>query len=664
MKKKNKIVLLIFLILVILSLFFLFLFLSKDKNRLNLQEKQWIENNKNNVIDISVINNVPGLTYGGKGIIFDYIDYASKETNLTINPVATIETNNSKPYSFSLVDKVTKDDILVYTDNYVLISKDSNRYSNISSIKNKKIGILTKDLNVFNDLLDTSNVITPFNTLDELKASADIDSSIVLKSSSTEYLITNDLNINYQFDISKYYVLRLKGDKEFNSILKKYYLKWHNKYQKSYNENLLKDYYNIANVDTASQTSLKSKSYTYGFVINGIYDYYKSRKFTGINNIIMKNFSEFAGVNIKYKNYNDNASLIENFNKNNLDIIFGNTNLNITTKHTETTNSIKSRLVLISSIDKRVSINSLDELQGKTIYVVKGSKIETYLKNNNVKVKTFVNLEREIKNIKDKLIVLELDNYDFYKTRQLKNCKIDYVLDEIDYNYIVKNGEPLSKLFNFYLNYINIEQLVNDNYHSIAYKTIDYTLILFIILVIIIVIMIMRILNRLKRVVKKIKENNKNILTKEDKIKFIDQLTSLKNRAYLNSKVEQWDESEIYPQCVVIVDLNNVSYINDNYGREEGDNLIRQAANILIQSQLPNTEIIRTDGNEFLIYAVGYKEKDIVTYLRNISKLLKKLDHGFGASLGYSMIIDEIKTFDDAVNEATIDMRQNKKEQK
>ena len=125
-----------------------------------------------------------------------------------------------------------------------------------------------------------------------------------------------------------------------------------------------------------------------------------------------------------------------------------------------------------------------------------------------------------------------------------------------------------------------------------------------------------------------------------------------------------WDESEAYPQCVIVVDLNNIAYINDNYGREEGDKVIRQAANVLIQNQIPNSEIIRTDGNEFLIYSVGYKEKDIVTYLRKISKELKHIDYGYGAAYGYSMIVDEIKTLDDAINEATLDMKQGKEDSK
>ena len=139
-------------------------------------------------------------------------------------------------------------------------------------------------------------------------------------------------------------------------------------------------------------------------------------------------------------------------------------------------------------------------------------------------------------------------------------------------------------------------------------------------------------------------------------------LTSLKNRNYLNDYMDRWDSSEIYPQSIVIVDLNNVAYINDNYGHEEGDNVIKSAANILINTQMENTEIIRTNGNEFLIYLVEYDEKQVLTYIRKLNKEFKDLEHGFGAAIGYSMINDGIKTIDDAINEATLDMRNNKEE--
>ena len=137
-------------------------------------------------------------------------------------------------------------------------------------------------------------------------------------------------------------------------------------------------------------------------------------------------------------------------------------------------------------------------------------------------------------------------------------------------------------------------------------------------------------------------------------------LTSLKNRNYLNSHMSEWNDNKVYPQAIVVIDLNNIKYINDNYGYEEGDSVIGMAANILINTQLENTDIIRTDGNEFLVYMVGYDDKKVIAYIRKLYKELQQLPHEFGAALGYSMIEDDIKTIDDAINEATLDMRKNK----
>ena len=62
------------------------------------------------------------------------------------------------------------------------------------------------------------------------------------------------------------------------------------------------------------------------------------------------------------------------------------------------------------------------------------------------------------------------------------------------------------------------------------------------------------------------------------------------------------------------------------------------------------------------MFTIGHDEKTVVTYMRKLNKEFKELSHGFGAAVGYSMINDEIKTVDDAINEATIDMRSNKEE--
>ena len=181
-----------------------------------------------------------------------------------------------------------------------------------------------------------------------------------------------------------------------------------------------------------------------------------------------------------------------------------------------------------------------------------------------------------------------------------------------------------------------------------------YLMIVTIIIIPIIVLFVLLALSRTRK--------NSKLLHKEDVLKYNDMLTSLKNRNYLRAHIDEWDDMKITPRTIIIADLNNLKYINDNYGQEEGNILIKKAAAVLINTQIEKSEIIRTDGNEFLIYLIGYNKTQINTYINKLSREFEKLPHGFGAAIGYSMIEDEIKTIDDAINEASIEMRMDKEQ--
>ena len=151
-------------------------------------------------------------------------------------------------------------------------------------------------------------------------------------------------------------------------------------------------------------------------------------------------------------------------------------------------------------------------------------------------------------------------------------------------------------------------------------------------------------------------------IKKEDKLLYIDVMTNLKNRNYLNDNIEYWSENKVYPQAILILDLNQIKDLNDKYGHEEGDKQIKAAANVLIKTQRENSEIMRTDGNEFMVYLVGYEEKIILSYIHKLTRELNlSLPYkNYGASLGYAMIENELNTIDDAINDATNRMRANK----
>ena len=233
-----------------------------------------------------------------------------------------------------------------------------------------------------------------------------------------------------------------------------------------------------------------------------------------------------------------------------------------------------------------------------------------------------------------------------------------------DYKFMVKNNnEAFFDLFNYIINTNSYYNYRNSGIENLRLSLIKdstleqiYTLVLIIIFTPLIIIGLFYLYLKSKKKKKQIKITNRH--------KYTDMLTSLKNRNYLNMKMQEWEDCQVFPQSIVIVDLNNIKYVNDNYGHEEGDQLIIKAAGVLVNTQLENSEIIRTDGNEFLIYLVGYSERQISTYTKKLSKEMKNLPHEFGAAVGYSMITDEIKTLDDAINEATLEMITNKEEYK
>ena len=68
MTKKQVIITSITLIVIlILGWVFYYFFLNQDeKSTLTIVEKKWIEKNKNNIVDIGIINNIPILTMTGK----------------------------------------------------------------------------------------------------------------------------------------------------------------------------------------------------------------------------------------------------------------------------------------------------------------------------------------------------------------------------------------------------------------------------------------------------------------------------------------------------------------------------------------------------------------------------------------------------------------------
>lgn len=668
----KKIVFVIVAVVLILGGVSAFYFFNQNQDNFSLtrSESKWIDDNQNKLIDLSILTDVPIINDNGSGMLFDFLNDLEDDTNLVFNRLSYSD-DDAEVSDYALRKKdAEKNDLVLYNDSYALLSKDDIYYLAENEINNVNIGVLSGSEDKIKKALDNESItLTTFDDVDALISALDNKSVNFIALPKLTYfaeIVEKDLNIAYNINnCIDSYVITLGDNKALNNILTKYFKYWiRNDFNNSLNSHLASSYFDYKDIDEKSQTKFRSKRYTYGFILNAPYEASTKNGIQGFNYSLINNFEKMANVEVDFKRYSSLDKMIEDFNNNKIDFIADN-DIKYSIKVTNTPAVYDGTFDIIADENTSLTVASVESLKNVTVSTVKNSKIDNYLKKNGIKTKGYDNT-RDLVNSLGSNDVAALDDYsyDYYIRFGLRSFKRIRTLDMgNDYNFALRNigdNEIFNDLFSFYLTFVNKDSLISESYRNLLnYDSSNNTLrvvlsSLAIVLMALVGFMTYKILRRGK------KYNGK--LSKLDKLRYTDNLTSLKNRNYLNENIPRWDSSEVYPQAIVIVDLNNVAYINDNFGYPEGDKVIVEASGILIKTQLSNSELIRTNGNEFLIFMVGHDEKDVITYIRKLNREFKDLSHGFGAAIGYSMITDEIKTIDDAINEATSDMKNNKEE--
>lgn len=668
--KKIIIAIVSFLLIIFIALIY---FYNKDDYNLNTRDKTYLQSISNDKIDIETISDYPVY----KTVNLELLKYFNAKTSL--NFLETSYSKDSTPsknsYRFrtlGISENLSDKDLLLVKDNYVALSKQYTKINNIKDFSSKTVGVLNKDLNDITYYLTRASNITykGFDSSNELFKSLNeskIDFAIVPKTKYLNSIIENKYSINYNFhEFSSKLVFTLsENDNKLNEIFKKIFKTFMNdKFQNILNQSTLEYYKEIANVSDKDITSLTSKTYTYAYVENAPYEIKSKEKIKGINAEILENFTKITGIDIKYVKYNKVADLKKAIEDKKVDIFFNYYNISSSEYRQIDNNFITSYVILVPE-DSNEVINSIESLKGKDVYFVKDRDIYNDFKGVQSNVHFVDNVVDIAKQAKDNFIVIDKEEYNYYKNTVFKGHNMiyqDYLVK--DRTFMVKSTEKL--LFDV-LNYtVNNASYYDNRNIGVTLLKLDlfknrtfsemYIIIILIILSPFLVIFLFRYLKNKRKIKKQ--------LLKEERHKYMDYLTSLKNRNYLSFNISSWNELEVFPKAVIVIDLNNIKYINDKYGHLEGDKEIRKAASVLINTQLENSEIIRIDGNEFLIYLLEYNERQIEIYSKKLKRELKKLPHSFGAAIGYSVINSEVKSIEDAINEASIMMRKDKKNEK
>lgn len=668
MKNKKHIVIAILAVVIVSIIGLITYNVLTDDNKLTVGEKNWINKNINTVQNINVLNDVNIMGNTGTGVFYEFINDLKLEYKLQINPVTFNLGDTVQGLTLGAKNDLGNDDVVFYQDHYVLVSKNNEIVQNYNNFAGKKIGVLNRNTSYISGYLGNVSelTLTGYENKKDLLAAfseaKDIEYMIVPLTIYLDEILANDYYIvNHLSDIKFYYTI-VGQDDALTKILKKFYNNWYSEHLEEYfKREEFKLFTAKLGITETEIDALRSVTYKYGFINNSPYEVIMSGNYGGIIAMYLDDFSSFGNLEFNYKKYNNLSKFKEAINKGELDLYFN--YYGLMDKYNEANSHIIVEYSVVAKNSNRKVVNSLNSLMGETVYVEENSLIRNYLNTiKGINIKTYKNVgDLKKLNKKDAVIVIDKNIYNLYAGNVLSNYTERYTvaLNET-YDFKTKSDSAFYKLMQKYMMVLdNNEMIYKGLYsHSLTVKTggvlgsiakyILLTLTAFLVLFII-----------LYRSSKKIKVAKK--IRRENKLKFIDQLTTLKNRNYLNEYINNWNNNTIYPQTMIVIDLNNIQFINDTLGYEEGDKQIKAAANVLIKTQLDNSDVMRTDGNEFLIYLVGYTQKQVTNYIHKINKEFKKLPYEYGAEFGYAMITDSIKTIEDAIIEATEEMRGQKK---
>lgn len=665
MKKNKKYFLIGGLVLVLIVLILcLLMYLNSRKNGYSFSEKSFINSNLNNVIDVSVEGSLPIFSNSGVGVFYDFVNFMERDTKLTFN----VQVNGSGTYKFTNKNELGGNDLLFYTDHFVVVSTLSDEIVDLNTLSGKNVAVMDTDKDYVSKYMSEYNVnIVSFSHFNDLtdQMSDSVLYAILPMQKYINSIVYNKYNIVYHIDgLHSHYVLSMNdASSTMSKIFTKAFNMWKSEILPSINSHFLELYYDAYNLTEVEKERVTSDDLIVGYVDNMPFEGKLNRNFSGITSTYLGIFSGMTGATYKYIEYKNINKLIEALNNKKVDLAVNYYDVN-SSNYVDSVSLGTIKYVILAHQSNKDSFDNLVSISDDNIKMVGNTKLYKYISSINSNINTYKDYKKMFKSLtKEDILVIEKSTYDYYKNSSLKKYVIKYMGESTVSNTFLLNNDNkvLNNLFNFYLSTTsnnNIESMAIDNSLNMASRNILIEFIIsnitYLVLLVIAVVFLLYKFNRKVKVTKKIK--------KEDKMMYLDVMTNLKNRNYLNDNLSYWEDNKVYPQAVVVIDLNNISIINDTKGHEEGDRQIKSAASILIKTQRENSEIIRTDGNEFLIYLVGYEENQIVTYVNKLMKEFKSLPYEYGASMGYFMITSESTTIDDAINEALIKMRENKGE--
>lgn len=152
------------------------------------------------------------------------------------------------------------------------------------------------------------------------------------------------------------------------------------------------------------------------------------------------------------------------------------------------------------------------------------------------------------------------------------------------------------------------------------------------------------------------------------KLALLDQLTNLNNRHFLRETgqiiFENAKRNGIF-LVIAMIDIDNFKQVNDTYGHDAGDIVLKRIASILKESIRKSDIAIRYGGEEFVIVGNNFNPKNALAFFNKLRMKIKNTnilinDINITVSVSIGLCLDKLETLEHMINKADSNMYEAK----